>query len=544
MAAEQAPDVVIVGSGPAGVSAAWPLVETGVRVLLLDASGKEALPPAPRGSIGSFRRDPNRPLHQFGRGLEALMQHGDLSPKLKTPMAGRVLEGFASAFALQTEGFQAFGSLGRGGLSNIWGALAPVWTEDDFRGFPFGLDALLPSYAAVMARIGMAGPAGAGPLLAEGSPELTAPARACFERYQRKPGSRTIRIQRAPNAVATRSGEGRPPCASCGLCLWGCDRRSIYSSAFELPALGRFPNFSYRPGRFVKELRPALPGHELLVDGAAGPEVVRARRVVLAAGTIGTTALVLGRLGMWDHDVRLLSNPVAAAAFLVPELIGRDLPERSFALAQLQWEAGLEGGETATGALYGADTLPLTELASRIPLSRPVALRVARALAPALLLATIYLPGRFSRNALRIQRAGPRVKLQGEITDAARAGLREAHGKLARELRALRILPVPGSFTVSAPGADAHYAGTAPMGGTGPLACSAAGALAGVEGVYVADGAGLSNLPSKHCTLTVMANADRIAREIAGSLGSGPHLQQVPADGGGQRPAGGHCRGG
>jgi choline dehydrogenase-like flavoprotein len=39
--------------------------------------------------------------------------------------------------------------------------------------------------------------------------------------------------------------------------------------------------------------------------------------------------------------------------------------------------------------------------------------------------------------------------------------------------------------------------------------------VAGLPGVHVVDGAALSDLPARHCTLTIMANADRIARLLA-----------------------------
>jgi choline dehydrogenase-like flavoprotein len=45
-----------------------------------------------------------------------------------------------------------------------------------------------------------------------------------------------------------------------------------------------------------------------------------------------------------------------------------------------------------------------------------------------------------------------------------------------------------------------------------------AGRLAGSEGVYVVDGACLPSLSEKSHTLTLMANADRIAHKLAERL--------------------------
>ena len=40
-------DVIIVGSGPAGISAAIPLAESGLRVLMVDGGGHASIAPQP-----------------------------------------------------------------------------------------------------------------------------------------------------------------------------------------------------------------------------------------------------------------------------------------------------------------------------------------------------------------------------------------------------------------------------------------------------------------------------------------------------------------
>ena len=59
------------------------------------------------------------------------------------------------------------------------------------------------------------------------------------------------------------------------------------------------------------------------------------------------------------------------------------------------------------------------------------------------------------------------------------------------------------------------------MGGPGAASTSADGELTACDGLYVADGAALPNLPAKHPTLTIMANADRIGRAIAEAVQAG-----------------------
>jgi choline dehydrogenase-like flavoprotein len=510
------PEVIIVGSGPAGVSAAWPLLEAGVAVTMIDAASETPLPSPPRGDVGCFRRDPSRWEVQFSRNFSALDLAGDQSPKLTTPLARQVLAGFETTMGLQVRDFLALGSLSRGGLSNIWGAVAAVYDDEDLAGSPIRQADLLPSYAAVMRRIGVSGGAGADGLPVEEGPTLTAPAQRLLDAALRSPSRDGFVLERTTNAVLMSARSGREPCARCGMCLWGCRRHSIYASGLEVPQLCRFPHFRYFGGALVRRLLPHDKEHALEIDGKTGRTLLCAPRILLAAGTIATTSLVLRRLG-FTGSTRLFTNPVSAIAFMIPALFAAPLPERSFALGQLSYRLPLRDGGRAAGVIYGADALPLAGMASRLPISRPAALRLTRALAPSLLLAMCYLPGRFSANTLRVADGGDQqqIIIEGAQTTEARDTLLAAGGRLAREIRRLGALALPGSLTILQPGADAHYAGTLPMGGNGPAACTPTGELKACSGLYIADGAVLPGLPAKHCTLTIMANADRIARHLA-----------------------------
>ena len=503
-----APQVIVVGSGPAGVSAAWPMVRAGMNVLMLDASNGEAAATPQSRPISEFRSDPQRWKDQFGVDLSALATIDDVSPKLSTPQARATLAGYGAQLGLVTSDFFAAGSLGRGGLSKVWGALAVPFDRDDLAGFP-GAEDMDVSYRAVCRRIGVSG----GPDC-DAAAVVHAPSRALLTNYRRRAAS-PLTLYPAPNAVLDAHLDDRQACSQCGLCLYGCSRGSIYDSGRDVPALQRYANFSYRPGHVVQALDRDGAGHRIMVDVAGRRKYLRAPTVVLAAGTIATTDLVLRRLRLTDLPVRLLSNPAAAVAFVMPAYVGSDFSDRAFGLGQLfyRWRAD---DIDAAGVIYGADTLPLAQLAARMPVARPFALRLARALAPALLMTTCYVPGALSESTLRVEAIGGtrRVVIDGATTTAASAALRASIRSLKRAFLRLGAIAVPGSTTLLQPGADAHYAGTIPMRGAGPIATSAHGELKDCDNLFVADGASLPALPAAHPTLTIIANADRIGREI------------------------------
>ncbi len=508
--------VIIVGSGPSGVSAAWPLLQAGIPVLMIDASAATRLPAPPRGDITAFRDDPNRWAAQFGTDLGGLVAVGDVSPKLATPLGRAATAGYAETVGLAVQDFMAAGSLGAGGLSNIWGAAATVYDEDDLRGFPFARSELLPSYEFVMRRIGMSGVGEQSRTSKPQGPRLTQPMQRILEAVRKQAPPADLELAPATNAVLMEDRDGRAACINCGLCLWGCHRGSIYVSSQEIPALRGFPNFTYVPDARARRLLPAAGQPAIEVEAQGARRTMTGQRILLACGAIATTGLVLHSMGATARPVRLLTNPVAAMAFVVPSLLGAPLPAESFALGQLAWRIALADGHRAEGLLYGADALPLTAIAERLPLSRPVALRLCRALAPALVLATCYLPGSFSANTMQLVGEGEhaQLRIEGTRPAATNRALRAAGRKLGRMLGRLGAYPLPGSLALSPAGADGHYAGTLPMGGAGPMSTDVSGELRWLPGVHVVDSAALSQLPAKHCTLTTMANADRIARRL------------------------------
>jgi choline dehydrogenase-like flavoprotein len=523
------PDVVIIGSGPGGVSSAWPLVEAGLRVILLDgASGQ--VPEPPRMNISAFRRHPMNWRHAFGDDFSGLSLRRDLSPKFATRIGRAILSSGEGLTKIRTNNFVAVRSSTAGGLSSVWGAFATAFDDQDLVNYPIKASDLAQSYQSVGHRIGISGGQdhltdfhGSGFPLQR--PTWLMPiATQVLNKYQRRRSSRALILGTARNAVATDQMPGREPCNMCGLCLYGCGRGAIYSAAQDLSELKSRRNFRYLEHSTATRLSSVGP-REPIVQVLTGDKrlSIGSRAVIVAAGTLNSTALVLHSEGAIGKKIRLLTNPVAAMAFLVPSFIGAPLSSESFSLGQLSYRLHVDGlPDYITGVLYAADALPLTTFGQRMPLSRRCAGELSKLLAPAILLATLYLPGRLSRNYVALERTASNAEelyVEGEITSEARNLFRIASRQLAREMRGLGAFAIPGSLTVAPAGGDAHLAGTLPMKNEGgEFTCTATGELRRWPRVFVADGSGLPDLPAKHPTFTIMANADRIGRNLAKTL--------------------------
>lgn len=524
-------DVLIVGSGPAGTAAAFPLVAAGLRVGLLEG-GTE--PPAAPPSLDDFmtlrRRDPEQWRYFLGKDLSALRPLPVASPKFRVPGLQAVFDRYAQACPVEGRGFHTVGALAPGGLSRAWGAGVACFDDDDLGDAPLSAADLAPSYRRVAERISIAGDCGDrmadffGTELPLQAPcPLSDNARILLERHARAPeraARHGIRLGHARNAVLTTPLGGRQGCRRCGLCLWGCPSRSIYSAAYDLEDLAATGRATLLTGRLVTAVRSTAEGVTVEARHGDAVETFTARRVLLAAGAVNTARLVLSALGHVERPVRLQSTPTAGFAAWLPERLGQVPAAESFSLAQLSYRVELEGGEPAFGNLFAADGLPVHEFVRLAPLSPMAGARVFSRLLPSLLVGNCFLPGSFSRHTLSLGGDG-RVVIEGGLSPEAERAVRRIRRTVSRAFLSYGVVILPGGFRVGAPGTDIHYAGTVPMRAEPrPHEAGADGEVAGLPGVHVVDAAALARLPAKAHTLTVMANADRIAGLTAARLGA------------------------
>lgn len=186
----------------------------------------------------------------------------------------------------------------------------------------------------------------------------------------------------------------------------------------------------------------------------------------------------------------------------------------SFGLAQLAFSLKLNEKVTAFGGMFATTGLPVSEFVQHLPLNRRNGISVFKNLLSSCIVANVFLPGNLSTstatlindNFLRIQ-GGFSEEVPGMMLFIKRR-LRKVFGKLGAIL-------LPMSFTVGGVGGDIHYAGSLPMKLSPKIGeTDFRGEVFGLEGVHVVDGACLPILTEKSHTLTIMANADRIGREL------------------------------
>jgi len=521
--------IVVIGSGPAGVSAARALLDRGLAVTLVDA-GIEMEPE--RRSIQS----------RLAAGGPASWDPELLAEARRQPpvaLGGVPLKySFGSAFPyceverllpFENRGSATRPTLARGGFSSVWGAAVLPTLAEDLAEWPLGSEDLAPHYRAVARFLPLAGVrddlAEELPLHAD-SPGDLAPspqARALLDDLGRRREQLRLvglRFGRSRLAVRAQAAPDGPGCVHCGLCMSGCPWRLIYDAAATLEAL-RAEGLRYESGVVVDRLEEGAGGVAIHGRRLAGGERVRleAERVYVACGALGSTRLLLASLDAWDRPLEMLDSQY----FLLPllRLRGAGAPRRDplHTLAQvfLELRDPAVCPRNVHLQVYGYNDL-YTALFARLlgPLARP-----ARPALDALLARLLVIQGYLHSDvspSLRVTLArdgGPgRLVVEARPNPATRPTLRRVVRRLLRHAADLRALPLAPLLRVAPAGRGFHSGGSFPMRERpGEFESDALGRPRGLARVHVVDAAVFPTIPATTITYTAMANAHRIASQ-------------------------------
>jgi len=531
--------VVVIGAGPSGLHFAQTLLERGIAVTLVDAGRARAAAPRPELDLDGLKRElPDSTEYFLGRDWQALVRPDDSDEYYGLPPSKDYVFESVAGDAVRGEGFEPLFSYAAGGLAEAWTGGAYPFTEAELAAWPIDPRELHAAYGRVALRIGISGasdddlqsvfPAHAGllpplPLDLHGQALLRS-YQAKRERIRERDG---VRLGYARIATLSRALGERPACHACGRCLWGCPSDAFYTPSVTLRECLRDARFEYRKGWLAARVEFDGSGRACGVAlrslDRAREESLPAVAVVLAAGALGSSRIVLESLAHAGRRVELsglMDNRQVLMPFVNLRLVGKRFASASYQYHQLAlaYEPG-NPRDVAHGLFTTLKTALVHPIVHALPGSLARGTAVLRNIHAAL--------GLLNVNFADERRETCRVGLERSASGASRLAIhyQPDAGEPARVANALRSLRrmllrlgcvAPRPLTRWRPmGASVHYAGTLPMTRDGgPFSCDAEGRLRGLEGVWVADGAGFPTLPAKNLTFTLMANATRMAQRF------------------------------
>jgi hypothetical protein len=535
-------DVVVVGSGPSGAHAAAACAERGKRVQILDVGIDD---PATRESIpaGSFRSlrhgDEQQARYFVGDDIAPEQLSGVRVGAQLTPPRRFITAESERLAPIASQTFGAMQSLALGGLGAGWGAGTYSYNSAELRAVGLPEIDMQRCYDAVAAAIGISAAAedDTAAELSRYRPtqaplELDTNAASLFRTYHAKrPAiqSRGLRVGRAPAAILSepleRAGIVRNPNPYEDMDFYSDASRSVYRPRYTIEELGAYANVSYRDSVVVRRFVCDESGVDIHVTHAitGQPSVVRARRLLLAAGALGTSRIVLRSLGLMNRDFPILSNAYTYLPCVNLAMFGRPAQDRRHSLAQLcgVFAEDLGSLDASILSFFSYRSLLLFKLVKEMPMHPALGLATARLLLTSLTIVGVHHPERRTpMKTMRLTGIGDaeRLEIAYSTPDDERAWLARRTSKIRSALRALGCIALgtiaPGN------GSSIHYAGALTITADRNDAAGTAdsGALHRAPAVYVADSANWRYLPAKGLTMSLMANARRVAAVACASL--------------------------
>jgi choline dehydrogenase-like flavoprotein len=523
----------VIGSGPAGVAAATALLDTGRPVTMLDAGGELEAPVGARVEALS-KRLPDEWTTAERDALRGPLRYNSEGAPLKLLFGSDYA--YRDTDALQpvvTEGVDAYRALAAGGLSALWGAAILPYADADFDEWPVTAAEMHRHYVSALQLTGLAAAEdGLAPLYPLHVPptatlEMSAQARAVMNRMTQHADAlrqRRVYFGKARLAIGEPPGAVRS-CVHCGMCLYGCPYGLIYSARSTLRhRLARSESFRYVPGVVVRTLTEA--GGRVTIEGVSRdtgqPQRLDATRVYLATGPLASTAILLASLREHTGAVTFAQSD----HFLLPMRLqqpprGVDR-ERLHTLSQIFLEIldpevsrrGVHLQVYTYNDLYAR--MAQDKLGRLYPLLAPAVARLIDRVA----VVKGYLHSAESAGIRATLEPGSNARLH--LAAVANPASDRVIGAVTRLLSRARgeigAAPIRLGLRKGLPGSGVHVGGSFPMRRRpGPLETDPLGVPTRFSRVHVVDATTFPSMPAAPPTLTIMANAFRIAEASCSS---------------------------
>ena len=415
-----------------------------------------------------------------------------------------------------------------GGLSNVWGSQIMPFSSEVFSQWPVSLTEMEPHYRAILDEIPFAGEDDAlsrrHPLISTPSPlpplaPRTNAVLSAFDAHAAALEELGVTVGRA--RLAFESNE----CVRCGMCMTGCPYSLIYSASQTFDRLRSEQRVTYRDNLLVVEVGQSDATPFVIARDLSTGEHHRfeADRIFLACGAVGTTRLVMGSLGIYDQDVDFAESVQFALPMLSKQPVADPRKTTEFTLNQFNMLIATdeEWMDVSQIHFYPHNDSVVENLPAI--LQRPSAEPILSQLLKRLTIGLGYLPS-WESPTMRVKITKPDLggDLPGIVVSGDEWGplssrmFQKVARKLVQVAPKLDLWPIFPQAIFSAPGKSYHFGGsfphrTRPVDGS--LTTDRLGRLDGWSNVHLVDASVFPTVPATTFTLTIMANAHRIATE-------------------------------
>lgn len=512
--------VAIIGSGLAALAAAKALGERGVVPLVIDAG--DTLESDRHAAVARMGAVP--PDQWAAKDLALVTENptlrGSSVPKKYVFGSDYIYSGRNSQLPVGGDS-GAMPTLAQGGYSVAWGGAVLPPRGEDVAHWPVPFADLQEGIERVLRWLPLSGTNDGlekcFPLYGAQPKPVGIPEQARdFQRSLERLSSDDLAVGLARLAVDASQ------CRTCGICLSGCPYGAIFSTQTAFRTLADTGAIDYQPGWVVRSLQERTNGVEIVAAarGNGAPRIFAADRVVLAAGALNSTHILLRSLSLFDTTVRLQDSQKFVLPLLRPKAFPLHVRDQfSLAALFLEMRSAAQNGRWMHMQVSGPNDFVIRRLgmdtsALKRAVFRPVVERMMILWSSLHSAVSGYLDAR-----LVIDPANPNntvLHLTEGNWEAAQQAARRAGSEVAQRLRSAHALVLPMAMQAYRIGSGNHIGGSFPMRSQPRLRneTDTLGRPSGLNRVHVVDSTVFPDIPASTIALPIMANADRIARRM------------------------------
>ena len=528
-------DIIVVGSGMVSAQSAQTLVEAGLKVCMLDVGYKDDYYKniTPAESFHTIRHN-NENQHEIflGKNLESLQTGGIKIGAQLTPGRFHLLKNVDKYLTVKSDNFFPYESLAYGGLGAGWGAGAFTYSDLEIEAMGLEKKSLNEAYNVIADRIGISGSRDDGSVFCNDkliqlqSPiELDINNSLIYDRYLKqksKINSLNTFLGRSNLAVLTKDVTDRKKLDGREMTFYDDLGESVYRPWITINKLLKSGNFLFKPGNLIThfvEKADYIEVHALDVSDNLR-KMFKCKKLVLGTGVMSTARVVLRSFSS-SAKLPILCNPYSYLSAINPRRIGRAFEKDKNGLSQLFmfYDKYRSNMDVSTCSFYSYGSLLSFRVIKAMPLNMRDSRLLMKYLMPALTVIGIHHPEKQSASKFLFLKphssnlTGDILNINYQLSDAE---MRENYGRenvILNSIRALGLIPLKKISTEM--GGSIHYCGTLPFSSDNKIfTLNLNGKLATTKNVFVADGSGFRYLPAKGISLTLMANAHLVAKNI------------------------------
>lgn len=516
---------IVVGSGPAGVACARALLENGEEVLMLDV-GLD-LEPGRKRSVSKLQTAASQDeigdeegelIREMKRDMLATNSGGSMPKKLRygSDYPYRKTE---EALQITRENAGGSASLGKGGLSAVWGAQVLPFREEDLDDWVIDAKSLEPYYHATFEMTGLTAEEDSltelFPLFYESPQNLerSEQAKTILGTMQDNSDRLNKRGIYFGHSRLALDSEGENGCSHCGLKIFGCcPKGSVYDSSQTLEKLIEFDDFQYVDDVLIQGVkensRSAIASGEVF---STGEEVeYEGDKIFLACGAISTTKILLRSLDLYNDPVKMKETPYFILPLLMKDGATDVTNEDLNTLSQLFIEI-LDtdiSKHTVHLQLYTYNDLYSEVIESNLghlktlvkPFMKPILNRAVVAMG--------YLHSNHGKGMEICLRKDNTLKITGNEGKQIQKDVKSVVRKLQKNIFSLGFLPLSLGTMIKEPGESFHIGGTFPMTqNPSTKETDSLGRPADYDRIHAVDSTTFPTIPATTITPSIMAMA-------------------------------------